>query len=383
MRAADRAGRYGAEAGRIVERWRARGFRSHDPYDGLETRLVPNAGRLPRPLRLALVQLHKRSPVNLRPLFRIPPSRNAYADGLFASAALWLARAGLGDGLRAAAADCLAALEATSIRGGWTYPFDVQTKTFFYPRSTPNVVSTAFAARAFADAARIASEPAAAATAERAARFCVQELLVEEGDRTWFGYLPGDRALIHNANLLAARLCAEAGALSGDEDLGRTGLAAARTTLADQRADGAFRYGIGPHLAWIDGHHTGFVVECLADLSRLGLTEGSEPLERASAFYAERLFTPEGAARPAPDRDHPVDAIAAAQGIQTFVVLGDLERAERIAGWALANLRNARGGYVFQRGRLHRKPVAYARWSEAPMALALARLAAALRNGGG
>ena len=370
---------YGAEAARILERWRTRGFRSHDPYDGLETRLIPNAARLPRAVRLALVQLHKRSPVNLRGAFRVPPTRNAYADGLFASAGLRLWREGYGEAAREAAGECLAWLEGRRIRDGWAYPFDVQTRTFFYPKSTPNVVSTAFAARAFTDAARLAGEGASAAIAAGAARFCVDELLVRDRDRTWFGYLPGDRQLIHNANLLAARLCAEAGALTGDDGLVATGFAAAGTTLADQRRDGAFRYGIGPGLAWIDGHHTGFVVECLADLAAAGLPDVAAALERAAGFYARELFTEAGAPRPEPGCSRPADAIAAAQGIETFAVLGDTERAERIARWAFANLRGGDGTYAFQRGRLHRKSVPYARWSEAPMAIALARLGAALR----
>ncbi|MEX2459407.1 MAG: hypothetical protein WD770_10535, partial [Actinomycetota bacterium] len=376
---AGRAEPFAAEAVRIIERWRARRFRSHDPYDGLETRLVPNAARLPRPVRLALVQLHKRSPVNLRRAFRVPPARNAYAEGLFASAGLRLWADGHGERLLEAAGECLAWLEAARIRGGWAYPFDVQTKTFFYPKSTPNVVSTAFAARAFTDAARLAGEAAGATMATEAARFCVDELLVGEAGRTWFGYLPGDRGLIHNANLLAARLCAEAGRLTGDDALVRIGFDAARTTLADQRPDGAFRYGMGPRLAWIDGHHTGFVVECLADLAAAGFDDATAPLERAASFYARELFTDDGAPRPSPGREHPADAIAAAQGIETFAVLGDAGRAERIAAWARANLRMPGGSYAFQRGRFHRKSVPYARWSDAPMAVALARLAEALR----
>ena len=57
--------------------WRARDDSSFDPYDGLESDRLDFLHRLPRPVQLAVVQLNKRSPVNLRPLEGIRRTRNA------------------------------------------------------------------------------------------------------------------------------------------------------------------------------------------------------------------------------------------------------------------------------------------------------------------
>lgn len=361
----------------LLEQWRRRGGATYDPYDGLQTRWVSSPERLGRVARLALVHLHKRSPVNLRPLFRIPPVRNAYGEGLFASARLLLWRL-LDDPAHCRAAEeGLVWLEGARVREGWTYPFDVQTRTFFYPKTTPNMVSTAFAANAFLDAAEATGEIRWLEAASGAARMVARDLWIEQGGRAWFAYLPVEDKLIHNANLLGVRLCERAGRMAGDRGLVDKAAAALMTTLHFQREDGSFLYGEDPDVRWVDGHHTGFVIECLHDVR--DAFDVAAPLERASRYYAARLFGPNGEPLPAPGRQFPRDAIAGAQGIQTFAKLGDLELAGRIASWMRA-MRMRNGSFSYQHGRLHRKRVAYARWSDAPMALALSTLAAQRRT---
>jgi len=53
---------------------------------------------------------------------------------------------------------------------------------------------------------------------------------------------------------------------------------------------------------------------------------------------------------------------------------GTLILAEKIASWAVENLRDARGFFHYQRRRLHRVRIPYMRWSESWMIYALARL---------
>ena len=111
-----------------------RGWRGYDPYDGLNT---PLARLLPGKLaRQAWTQLHRRSPINLRPLCGIQPTTN--------SKALALAALGSGDDR------LLDQLESQrTAQGGWGYPFDWQSRAFYAPRGTPNLICTAFAARAY------------------------------------------------------------------------------------------------------------------------------------------------------------------------------------------------------------------------------------------
>src|SRR5215813_1327550 len=66
-----------------------------DPFDGLSSPLF----RIPllqnRFCRLAFIQLCKRNPINLRPLFRVPKSANPKGLALFASTLIRLSQLGL------------------------------------------------------------------------------------------------------------------------------------------------------------------------------------------------------------------------------------------------------------------------------------------------
>ena len=70
------AARFAAIADRVWRELVAAGFKGSDPYDGLNSRLLAPVLKRSRIARLAVIQGVKRSPVDLRPLLRIPPGLN-------------------------------------------------------------------------------------------------------------------------------------------------------------------------------------------------------------------------------------------------------------------------------------------------------------------
>ena len=94
---------------------------------------------------------------------------------------------------------------------------------------------------------------------------------------------------------------------------------------------------------------------------------------------AGTLFLDNGWPKYYPDRLYPADAHSAASAIVTLVELrgripGTMILADKIAEWAIDNLRDSRGYFHYQRRRFHTVRIPYMRWSEAWMAYALARL---------
>jgi hypothetical protein len=371
--------------------WRERDDTGFDPYDGLETDRLAFLARLPRFAQLAVVQLNKRSPVNLRPLEGVRPTRNAYAVAHLASACAVLAglqEEGWPLGLTAMA-DRLDWSCSNRVQAAWAYPFDTQTKTFAYARTVPNVICTAFTVEALLDGVRaVASQPA---YAERAAcwqdaaagavGWALDNLYLESGGRRYFGYLPTETLLIHNANVLAARFVARAGRAFGEEPWVETARGCLDVTVRAIDADGLLPYGEGSRQAWADGHHTGFVAEALLDLSELlDEPELRAVASRVRAGYRRCLFEADGRPLLYPGKRFPIDVITGAQGIQTFAMAGGSEVAfaQSIAEFMLTSMRSRSGTFLYRQGRSHRKAVPYVRWSDAPMCLALARLASAL-----
>ncbi|MCY1282976.1 hypothetical protein D9M70_318360 [compost metagenome] len=73
----------------LLDAIRAEQFAGYDPFDSLNSKLL-QATPLYRSewVRLAWLQLGKRSPINFRPLLRVPKRRNPKGVGLFISGLL-------------------------------------------------------------------------------------------------------------------------------------------------------------------------------------------------------------------------------------------------------------------------------------------------------
>ena len=359
-----------AEALRRLEAWgRQRAWAGADPYDGL------NATRVPHPLtqsvlgKRVLTQAVKRSPVNLRPLLGVPPGRSPVT---FANLATAYALNGFlpDETARVRCEDALRELEGLRSPGFdepcWGYHFDVQTRVFFYPAHSPNTIATSYAGRALLDARRTGK-------AERVGEFFLRHVpQTDDPPGAYFGYLVGDRTPIHNASMLVCALLARLAAVTGRADFAQAAERGVEWTVERQRADGSWPYGARAGLEWVDGFHTGYVLESLMACRDAGLAVDSAALESGLDYYESRLFLPDGTPRYLPDSTWPVDVQCAAQGIQTLAIAGRLEVARRVVEWAIANLQRRDGAFIFQRRRLWANRVAHMRWAAAPMAMALA-----------
>jgi hypothetical protein len=351
------------------------------------------AGALRRsPLgRRLLIQLVKRSSIDLRRPLGIAPGESAAALAQVLSAQL---RRGLpADRLAARAAPLVRRLEALRLGGpepAWGYHFDVQTRFFFYPRGTPNTIATAFVGLALLDAHQALGEEALLELAVGAGEFFLRRVpQTEAAGGAYFGYLPDDRTPIHNSSLLAAALLAGAGERAGRRDFLDAAGAAVGYAIAHQRDDGSWPYAETPNGRWIDGFHSGYVLDSLLRCAGpLGDPRLHASYQRGLDFYSEHLFRADGAAKYLADSLYPIDSQCVAQGIRTFSLASALDRrwlepAWRVEGFALARMARPDGAFVFQRRRLWANRAPHVRWVEAPMLEALAQLRAATGAGRG
>lgn len=361
----------------LVHAAAAADWRGPDPYDGL---LHP----WPRPLRggprrrQAIVQLHARAPIDIRRLYgRREHPRIPKALALFGQAALRLDAVAPDARLRAQGEQALRLLLA---EGGeaWGYPFDVQTRWSFYPAGAPNVVVTSFAGHALEEAAERLGDPAFAARADRAARWTLEHAF---DPRTGaFSYHEHSDTVIHNANLLAARLV---WSRLRDDAAARDAVhSAVERSLAAQAPDGSWEYGVGGGLAWRDSFHTGFVLLALAELREVDAAVDAALARGARAY--EGFFGPAGEARLWLDQPYPEDAHAAGTGLSALVALDELELVDpllprRVTARTLgATLRD--GHAVWRRWARGSTHVTYLRWCDAHVARGLADVA--LAHGG-
>jgi hypothetical protein len=384
------------EAAIRLERWcHERAWRGPDPYDALNATAVARALRGHSPLALrALTQAVKRSPVDLRPLLRISPGLSA---ATLAHALSAYARNGFlaAEDARAKLAWCVRELAGLRLTGYaepcWGYHFDVQTRVFFYPRTDPNTIATAFGGLGLLDAFERAGERQAGELALGTGEFFVRHVPQTPdpagGPGAFFGYLVGDRTPIHNASLLICALLARLGRRFERPEFASAAEAGVRFAVAHQRPDGSWPYGEKAGLEWVDGFHTGYVLDSLLTCVEAGVggAEAEQAWRRGLRYYAERLIDPGGAPRYAPGSLYPVDGQCAAQALQTLSRAAPLEpglAARRWEVWTYTREHLARGdgAFVFQRRRYWVNRIAHPRWVQAPMLEALTCLLESARQ---
>jgi hypothetical protein len=367
---------------RLLDYCRAQSWQGYDPYDGLNSalaRFLPVKNRL---TRTAIIQLIKRSPVNLRPIIGVKKSLNAKGAALAARATLLLSKSDPTGKLKRDFDHLMSTLDALRSEGYdescWGYNFDWQSRAFFAPRGTPNVVCTVFAAHAHLDLYEASGSARALEIAESSCRFLLERLnRTLEADGHCFSYTPLDRSRVHNVNMLAAELLARVFSINRDERLGEASAASARYTLARQRCDGSWPYGEASSQGWIDSFHTGFILVSLKNIiEHLCAHDWLEALARGYGFYEERFFLADFSPKYYHDRLYPVDVHSAAQAIITFLEMTDLmpganEKAAKALNWAIESLQDPAGFFYFQRHRFYTIKTPFIRWGQAWMLYAL------------
>ncbi len=359
-------------------------FQGWDVLDGLNSRLFQT---LPfhhnRYFRLAWIQWFRKSPINFRPLCQVPKGDNPKALALFIDGLLRLGRQVQDQVYQAEARRLyprLMALSSKNFAGlSWGYNFDWQTLAFDVPKFKPNMICSVFAGQALLDLFESSGEQAFLVQAEQVAEFMLRHLvLVEETDRICFGYIPGEKAIIHNVNLVGAAYLSRLFAVTGQSSYKHLAEKAVRYSALLQREDGAWPYGNRGHHQWVDNFHTGYNLLALHQYQQYCGDSQFEPvLRKGLEFHLRRHFTSELLPKYSDVRLYPLDVHCFAQAIISFWALrryiADYRtRAERMVQHAVNILWDEKRGYFYyKQSRFFKSKIPYIRWSQAWMFYAL------------
>jgi hypothetical protein len=361
---------------------RDRDFAGHDPFDALNSKLFQSSPLSnSRNARFIWTQVVKRSPADLRLLFRVPHERNPKGIALFVLALLAEYRRTKDPDTEKSLRQLLDDLIALQVKGfsgaAWGYNFDWQSRHFFAPRGTPTIVPTAFAARALVQAAWDLNDERYLKTARSVCDFILNDLPRSGEAEVCFSYSPEDRTQIFNASLLAAEVLAEVGTAIAEDSLLELAERAARFVVRRQNADGSWAYGTAENQSWIDNFHTAYVLYSLHRINKTGTF--SESLRKGYNYWKSSFFLADGWPKYYHDDPYPADAHAGASGIITLLELREIDEdavrlANSVARWTIENLRAPEGFFYYQKRRIYTVKTPYMRWSQAWMAYALARL---------
>ncbi|WP_417827185.1 prenyltransferase/squalene oxidase repeat-containing protein [Thalassospira povalilytica] len=334
---------------RVLRQITAADYAGADPFDGLESQVFKASGldRF-RVARLLWVQAIKRGPGVLRKAAVIPNMVNPKTLALMCGAA---------DGV--VLCDVTARLVGLQNHdGGWGYPFAWQARAFYAKRHQSNAIVTSFVMDGLLAAGMAPDHP----VLQNAADF-IESALWRGG---YFAYFADTDAEIHNASLWAAFVL-----LSVRPGHDKTKRAVLRVVDA-QNADGSWPYGTRHHHRFVDGFHTGYVLDLLDRLRLGGMMGLDEAIDRGFAFYRSACFDADGLPRNFAGRDGPIDAHNVAQAMATLCRFGDYAGANRVADWAVKHLYEERRGLFYAGiGRFGPDRRVYLRWTQSWMVWAL------------
>jgi hypothetical protein len=363
-------------------------YRGYDPYDALTSPLF----RLPilrssKWLRIAAIQALKRSPVNMRPILRVPKGYNPVTLALVLEASSYraLADPGRAGSHRARAAECIGELRRLQTPGFsgpcWGYDFPWEARYGHVPTATPTVVATGLVTNALFIAHELLHAEGALELCEGAAQFVLNDLprLDGDGDTFCWGYFPGDTQRVLNATMKGARLCAQVYSATRDESCRAAATRTAEYVAGRQRSDGSWPYAVGDSRTWADNFHTAYVLDAFDTYEHCtGDERFAEVKRRGWEYYRRSFFHDDRIPKYYAHRLHPVDATACAQSLLTLCRFGDLETATAVAEWTIAAMQSPDGHFAYQaRGRTTVR-IPYMRWSSAYMYAGLSRLQSAV-----
>jgi hypothetical protein len=348
-----------------------------DVFDGLSSRIFEGTPAYrSRLLRLAWIQLFKRSPINLRYLAGIPKGLNPKGLALFASGLMRLGRLEEAGRLL----DRLKEVRCAGYEGSsWGYNFPWESRAYYVPAGVPNIVATVFAANAFLDFHQATGDRQALKFGDDACRFILSHLVLFERESTLcFGYIPGENAIVHNANMLGAALLGRVFSINGNESYYSKSKKAISYGLSALNKDYLWPYGERSHHGFIDNFHTGYNLVSLASWSRnTGDRQWEPDLKRAYRTYLDTFWLDDGCPKYYHNSLFPIDTHCSAQGIITLLNLLEYDDRskgllEKVLAWVLSNMQDERGYFYYQKSRYYTNRIAYIRWAQAWMFYALA-----------
>jgi hypothetical protein len=369
-----------------LDRWiQSSHWIGYDPFDGLTTPLARLLTLEVPLLRIALEQTVRRFPFNLRPLLGITKKRSTKAMGNFASGYLRLYQLTGHQDYLDKALECLSDLQENYSRGytgyAWGNAFDHQSRGGFSPQGVPTVVWTSFIGWSFVDAYELLSNPMYLDVARSSCEFILRDLgkrqVTEQS--LCISYVPHEQADIHNSNMLGASLLARVYKSTREPELYEIAQKAVRYTMDHQRADGSWYYGEGLRWHWVDGYHTGFILDALYWYMRAtGDDQYKTNLVHGMDYYRKRLANGVIPKHYSNAR-YPIDIQAVAQIIQTFAFVpkefhGDVIWSDEIARWAIENMQDHSGYFYFRKGRFFTNKTPFLHWGQSTMLAALTML---------
>jgi hypothetical protein len=367
------------------------GYPSYDIFDGLNGHWVRNLSGTNSGLQRIWLQFIRYSPVNIRPILGIKKIIHTKVISDFLSAYSILYRVNGGENYRhkiMELTDLLHSLSLPTQYGmGWGLRFPVATRFTIADENTCNSFNTINAIHTFLDAYETLGCPEMLSYANQGMIFEEKEMGYSDlGKIIRWNYWKGLESEIYNVNGLMLGLTARMYQITGQQQYREWAIKLLEGIREGQNPNGSWYYSADEKGKWIDGFHTGYILEGLSRACFAGIIPPDDKnLKMGVDFYIREMFQRNGLPLYYPGKSAPIDVQNCAQAIQTLIFLKKLNICtneqvnatfERIDN----HLWNRRGYYNVQKRALVTYRTPMHRWGTGPMFLALSYALSALKE---
>lgn len=205
---------------------------------------------------------------------------------------------------------------------------------------------------------------------------------IDEGDKGWYLYYPTQKYPTYNVNALAVYFLSFVKHLNLHDGLliPQNRIESLLNLICDeQNEDGSWYYSRSPKGKWIDGFHSGFVLESLAFVykNHTASDKLKKTIEKGWDYFINQMFFEDGYPKyfSYSKNRYPVESQNCAQAIQTMAILGQWlgwdqkELLLKIVKNVMADLYDKRGFFYYKKTQFFTFKSPFIRWSLTPMLL--------------
>ena len=153
---------------------------------------------------------------------------------------------------------------------------------------------------------------------------------IKENDKGYFIYYPGQKHPTYNVNALALFLFTRINKVLGTNIVPEQRInEMVELIISEQLTKGSWYYSRTDNGKWIDGFHTGFIIESLIQVYKNGYQSAKlkNSIDKAIKYYNYEMFTTDGYPKYFDKSDkYPIESQNCAQAIQTLSIINGFKK---------------------------------------------------------
>jgi uncharacterized protein YyaL (SSP411 family) len=337
-------------------------------------------------LKIAAVQIAKRSFLNLRGLLGVKKLKSTKAFGFMVKGYLYHHLATGEDKYLEFVESALSWLVENKSAGYsgfcWGNDFDFASRAGIFPRGLPTIVWTSHIQEAFDLAHDVLNNDKYKELVISTANFIENDLQkIRDSSGICFAYAPGIVKPIHNSNLLGAAALLRAWKYTKNKKHLELAKQSINWSISRINNDGSWFYGDENMLHWIDNYHTAYNLDSLCKAYEIAGKDLVDPeiIKKTYHYWKTHLFTEDFKPKFYHNRLYPLDIQAAAQAIESFSRYSQYEPealsiAQKVADWTINNTLKKNGSFRYRIYKYWKNNLEPIHWGQGAMLSALGYL---------